>query len=1107
MKTPRYSHYSLVLLLFVFFNGFTQDKVDYEKSFDPLVMGEEYQNEGEFEKALEQYNKVYEGDSLFFKYALHMKMASLVQLERYEDVKAIGDKYWYFRHDLPTEFYLNYGTALDRLEEFDKSQEMYESILEEFPINHSLWYNYGVSLSLSGKHQEAYETFKKTVAINPFYDKVHLALAGIAVNEQQTTKALMALGMYMWLSVDKINNFSQLKYGNYLASSKYWSDDEFEGSNGVDLGSNSDYSSIDQLVHNYVALRDKYKTPSKLDYAFINQCHLIFSQLETINGDDEDFWYNTYSDFFGRMINEDQFAGYTYLISNYVENEKTAKIVKKKKKDALSFYGWAKRNLDEIKREVDLSFIGYDKLKVTRNESTQLIEILGDYVSNDESNTKLTGDLIIVSVNGRKSATGSFNSNGNKHGEWKYFYPNGYLKEIEVFDDAEPVDTNYSYYDNGLLRLKLLYKDGKIDGEVKLYRNGILYRTLPYTAGELKEGLLKEYHSIGTVDFSYNLKDGKSHGPFKSYFDSGEIYREGNFEEGDLDGERITYFRNGKISIKENYEAGLNQGKYLSYYQNEQLQAEGSFDEGNKIGEWTYYFQNGNKSKVQNFDENGKENGVEEEYTMDGWKLSEHSFNKGIVDSYVFYNEKGGVISEGERKGGELDYKSYFKNGNLNSEGIYNRNGRHGEWKYYDFNGTLKSSKKYIDNVLKGSFKKYFVNGNIEITYDYNEEGNSEGYYQNYYRKGDLYRQGYLKDGEMDGPWRDYYRNSKVSKEYFYSDQKREGFVNYYGNNGNPIRSSYYESGLEKFTIYYDTAGVAFDTIYEVPGKRKVELKRCKTCPVFMEVDVVNNRYHGKQLFTFPNGKLNAVGQVFNNQKNGGWKSFHPNGKTSTEGEYEYGDKVGLWKYYNIYGTMTSQVNYKNGKRHGERITYNEEGKVDFEANYFYGDLHGEVIYYVGDKTDHKREYNYGYINNYSYIKNGKEVKFNMENETAEVKTYWDNGKLAREFKVERGWFQGPYKTYYPNGQIEADQTYLNDRREGAYKMYYKNGELKIETSYIDGEIDGKYEVYYPSGKSKEVFNYLNGELQGWTTYFNEDGSIYLKILYINGNVIQVEND
>ncbi|MDX1651881.1 MAG: hypothetical protein R3277_05280 [Brumimicrobium sp.] len=1100
----KLNHIFITLFLLVKGLSFGQVKIDYEPSVDVLVRAENLQKEGKFEEAAAEYDKVYEGDSLFFRYALHMKMANLIQMEEYEKVREIGDKYWYFRHDLPTEFYLSYGTALDKLEAFDEAHSMYRSILEEFPLNHSIRYNYGVSLSLAGKKQEAYEAFKETVEINPFYDRVHLALAGLAVNEKQTTKALMALGMYLWLSVEKRSNYNQIRYANYLGSSKYWTDKDFAGSAGIDLGGNSSYAAIDELVHNYVALRDKYKTPSKLDYEFVNQSHLIFSQLKDMKVDENDFWSDTYVAFYKELMKDKQFAPYTYIISNYIDDDKIMKTVVKNKKDALAFLTWGKNTLNELHAEVDLEFVELGKTKVERNSSNRLIEIIGDY-EYDKSNSKIVGQIQIYAVNGRKTAEGTYNSNGNKDGEWKYYHPNGYIKEREVFDDGVSIDTSYIYFENGLKKVMVTYKDGKVHGDVGLYHNGILYRTLPYTNGEMKDGVLKDFHPIGSLSLSYNLKEGKADGPFKSLYDSGEIYREGTYKNGDVHGKRVTYYKNGKVSVEEYFVEGKNDGDYISYYEDGQIEAKGKIKEDNKIGEWLFYYENGNKSKVQNFDESGKENGIEEVYTKSGWKLSEHSFKKGVVDSYKFFNEKGEVISEGLRKAGELAYKSYFLNGNINSEGTYSKKGREGEWKFYDFNGTLLKKIDYKDDVPTGEYIEYYVNGAEEIKYKYDENGDSKGYYENYYKNGNLYRQGFLKEGNMDGPWRDYYRNGDLYKSYFYSDNNTEGFISYYTIDNKLSSASYYQNDLEKFIIYYDTAGVALDTVYQIPGERKVELKRCATCPVFMTVDVLNNQYHGEQVFTYPNGQLEAKGQVFNGKKTGLWKTYHPNGQLASEGRYEDSDREGEWKFYNFFGELSSKTNYKNGKEHGIHESYDENGNIDFKANYAWGDLNGEVFYYVGDESDHKRDYSYGYILSYSYKKNGKTITSDMKNETAQVKIYWDNGQVAREFEIKNGWFEGPYKKYYKNGQLAYEQTYKNDDRNSALKEYYKNGKLKKEANYVDDLAEGDYILYYPSGNKKVHYVYLHNKLHGWTTYYKADGTVAMRVLFMNDNVISVE--
>jgi len=1098
----------LFIIAFIFSSNtllFGQSKLNYEPSMNVLLKGEEYSNNGEYELAVQEFDKVYEGDSLFFRYAVHMKMGALNNLEEYQKVKDIGDKYWFFRHDLPTEFYLNYGTALDKLEEYDKAQEMYNSILEDYPINYSLWYNLGVSQSLEGDHKEAYSTFKKTIEINPFYDRVHLGMARLAFSEQQTSKGIMAVGMYLMHSITRRNNFLQLQYGDYMSSTKYWTDDDFSGSNDLDLDGNKAYETIDQLVHNYVALRDKYKTPSQLDFSLIKQLHLIAGQLKEQEIDENDYWYKIYGKFYIEMLNNKQFEGFTYLISNFAENEKAKKIIVKKSKVLKESYAWAMAYLKENSKEVDLSFIGFDKSNVSRNSKNNHIELLGDfeYKNNGEI---IVGDIKFYGSEGRMTAEGSFNENGNKNGLWKYYHTNGRLKESQVMADGKTVDTSFLYHPNGLLNYKVPYVDGKISGEVAIYRNGVLSRTLPYKDDVMGTGEITDYHPVGPIDIKYSLTDGKANGDFKSNYDSGEVYRTGSFLDNNLHGERITYFKSGKVSYKENFINDKRDGEYISYYQDGQVESKGQFLAGSKIGTWEYFYRNGNKKNIQNLDERGKENGLETNYTEEGWKISEHSYSNGVVNAYKFFNENGEILSQGERKGGELKYISYYQNGLKNAEGQFNKEGRNGKWIFYRYNGSKHKMENYKNAVLVGTFEEYFPDGELEISYEFNKDGNSEGYYQNLYRNSNLYRQGYLKDSKRDGPWQTYNRNGKISSSDFYSDQELQGFSTSYNVVGNPIQSRYYKDDLHMFTIYYDTAGIAFDTVFQTPGKRISELRRCVDCPVFMTVDVFNNRYHGEQVFKYPNGNIEAKGAVFNDAKEGPWKGYHINGQLASEGSYIDGEKHGEWKYYNENGSLSSHANYHYGDYHGNYETFDDEGNIDFKANYSYGSYHGDVFYYVGKKQDLKRTYSYGYIESYTFTdKSGKEVTKEMKEETTDVTTYWKNGQKAREYSIKNGWFEGPYNKYYENGQLSESQAYEKGWKEGPYKAYFKSGKLKAEGQYEKGNLVGLFTLYYENGQKREEEHYILGELHGEAKYYNKDGNIETIITFINGNTIAID--
>ncbi len=1102
-----HSNYLIIAILACSFGTFLfgQEKLNYEPSIDVLLKGEKYLNDGEYKLALEEINKVYEGDSLFFRFAVHMKMAALNQLEEYKKVTEIGDKYWYFRHELPTEFYLNYGTALDKLEEYDKAQTMYKSILKEYPMNYSLWYNLGLSQYLEGDVKEAYATFQKTIEVNPFYDRVHLVMAQIAFAEQQTSKGLMAMGMYLMHSAANRNNFAELRKGDYMASTKYWTDEDFAGSNDLDLGGNSMYAGIDQLVHNYVALRDKYKVPGKLKFPFIKQLHLIANQLKEEGGDENDYWYQTYGKFYVELLNKNKFEGFSYVISAYVENEKIKATIDKNTKVMKDAYVWATNYLTENSKEADLTFIGFGKTKVNRNTKYHYIDFLGDFDIKSDGET-IVGDVRFYGGSGRMTAEGTFNENGLKEGLWKYYNTNGRLKEQQMMKDGKGADTSFIYQPNGLISLKLPFKNSIIDGDVLIYENGILSRKVPYKNNDISSGTLVEYYPIGSVESEHSVIDGKGDGPVKSYYDSGEPYRVATMKAGSLQGERITYFKSGKVSYKENFINNDSDGEYVSYFENGNLDAKGQFKAGIAVGTWEYYFKNGNKRKIQNLDERGKQNGQEIEYTKAGWKLSEHTFTKGVIDAYKYFNEKGEIISQGDRKKGILDYVSYYPNGMKNTEGQISKDGRIGEWKYYEYNGSLRQKEDYKNGKLVGTHKEIYPNGELEISYGFNKDGVSEGYYNNYYSNNSLFSQGYLKDGESDGPWNTYYKNKSLKISRFYSGQDLQGFRTEYDVMGRPTISMYYKDDLGMFEIYYDTAGVAFDTIFQNPGERIDTLRKCAECPIYMTVDVFNNQYHGNQVFLYPDGTILSQGKVFNGRKTGQWKKYHPNGKLSSEGEYVNGNMNGVWKVYNDAGVLIRIATYLHDELDGLYETYDDEGDIDFKANYSEGELHGDVFYYVGKKQDHQRKYTYGYIETYTYMdENGKMVTKEMKDETAHITTYWKNGKKAREFSINKGWFEGPYIKHYENGQLAEEQTYDKDLREGPSKVYYQNGQLKEEGQFSEGNEVGIYTSYYKNGKKQSEEQYVIGILHGKSTYYNKDGSVDRIITYVNGNAIAIE--
>ncbi len=93
---------------------------------------------------------------------------------------------------------------------------------------------------------------------------------------------------------------------------------------------------------------------------------------------------------------------------------------------------------------------------------------------------------------------------------------------IEYYDNdkikcAYSVDENgnrqgpfESYYDNGQLRAKCTYKDGKFDGSYEEYhKNGQLYKKCTYKNGKIEDGPYEEYYKNGQLYKKCTYKDGE----------------------------------------------------------------------------------------------------------------------------------------------------------------------------------------------------------------------------------------------------------------------------------------------------------------------------------------------------------------------------------------------------------------------------------------------------------------------------------------------------------------------------------------------------------------------------------------------------------------------
>jgi len=1087
----------LILFCLIGYFSYGQDKPEIINSSDKLKKGYDYYQDEKYDEALIEFQKIPENDTSYYD-AIVEQVLCYYQLKKFEEGIAIGKKALAMNLYLSPEIFTDIGCCYDNLEKYQESVNIYDAGIKIFPRANTLYYNKGFSLSKLEKYKESFACYQKAVQLNPFHSSSHYSLGILAMNEGKTSLALLAFSTYILLNPESQQANNALGCISEMVTSKY---EEVIKPKGVDITDGDDYSDIDMLITNYVALNKKYKVPTKINISLVKQLYLLFEKLPE-NPENKGFWYRTYVPFYKQLLKDnkfDQFATYLLQASN---NETHKKIVEKNKARLTAFVDWLKNAWDDQHRQIEADFNGkVQKVDVFRANNRFALSSMGTL---NTEKTSYVGYTEFYHPNGRIKAKGTFNKDGKKEGEWIFYYDNGNLKTREVNDNGNL--TNFKMFSYlGIIHSDIPYKNDKIEGEGIGYTDeGAKDKSINFR-NNVKEGKYEEYYKNGQISFTGNYKEGKMDGPVKTYYMSGELKSEVNYVNGEKENLQTNYYRDGKISEKANFSKGLLQGNYVSYFENGKISDSIKYLNDKPVGKSVLYFENGVISVTSDFDESGKLNGVRKEYDTDGKIYNELEYRKGEIIGYKYYNKKGEIVKQDNKKSGTFDFESYYSTGMKNSSGKYGKENKQGEWKYYDRNGNLESSSHYTDGKGEGESKVYFPSGKIKRVFQ-NKNGLAEGYNVEYYKNGNISSHGNYLNDNFEGYWASYNPDKSLSTENFFIEGLKNGVQKSYTVTGKIVETEDFYKGVLMSSVSYDTLGNAIDSAMFTNACGKKLYHFYKNGPVKSEMNIAYNMINGDYLSYFPNGKIEVKGQFFYGEKNGEWTWYYYDGSIFTKGVYKYGKMDGTWDYYNEDGKIFHKVIYKEGERDGTDITYYDNGKPEYEAALVDGILEGERKFYSPDgQLEHKRYYLHGQLLSYTtFDASGKEKTVDLENETGELKVLYKNGKIARQFTLNKGLFQGELKRYYPTGQLYETANYIDDDMNGDNIVYYPNGQIKEKSNYVDGELNGLSLEYYPDGKLKETVNYISGIKNGKCRKYDKNGKLLVVLTYYENDVYDI---
>ena len=381
-----------------------------------------------------------------------------------------------------------------------------------------------------------------------------------------------------------------------------------------------------------------------------------------------------------------------------------------------------------------------------------------------------------------------------KDGEWKEYFYNGVLSDVNKFEDGMRVGVSTNYHYNGAPSSMYFYDQDTLKGRYeKYYRNGQLQQSGYYHEGRTN-GVVKAYDIFGNLAEEVFLIDGTLNGPKTIYYangnkrrviyyemdvidrvvsfntggkitdefiaekgetdyrlthPNGEVYLETKLKNSLMVGEAVWYSPNKTVLRKQTEIDGLTEGAYKTFYDNGQLRLEGEYKWGDRVGEWKKYALDGSLMRVDTY-KDGVMHGVQKFYSKTGELYSERNFANGSLHGKTTYFSSTGEI------GAELIYinstlvaYSYLDASGDKKTVDFPKN-ETGEVVCYYQNGNESLRFSLKNGMRDGTWTLSFENGQEHYISNY-AEGMAEGDFMEFGMDGTLWSSVQYRFGEYDG--------------------------------------------------------------------------------------------------------------------------------------------------------------------------------------------------------------------------------------------------------------------------------------------------------------------------------------------------------------------
>lgn len=1079
---------------------FTTSGENYMKAYEHL-------SQEEYTAAFDYFGRVHKSDTLYDVVILNKLIAEYTAKFYKKTIKSCDEVIE--NHSLyKSEAYYYKIKALTDLRKYDEAQELITKGLKEYPLYFRYNYLKALMLKDQGKYEEAKKMLQDILKVRPQHSSSHYSLAQIHAEEGAETQAIF--GFQMAIIVNRsspvlnasFEGMADVMQGNYEISREQ-----------EDV---KPYKKLNNLIVSGLALKNEYKADMPIRYTSNVVTDLMFNQF-SYKEDNSDFTMDYYGRFFNEVKKKGLEKGYILYFLGLVQDPYVQKLVSTHKRKIEAFEKFQEKywqdQLNSHKFKVNDKIYERDY----RLDNRGILSAVGQ--RNDED--KRIGKWTFFYPSGQVRAETEYNDEGKLTGQNTWYAEDGYVKESGVYEDGKLNGFAYFTREDGTATYDGVFKDNKLEGEVKIYTDEGILQWIKMFKDNKVNGTVQEFYENGKLATTFNVKEGEREGKLVVVSASGDTVKVKSYSKGKPVGAYKEYYLNGSVMTKGQYKSGKRNGRWVDYYYDGNIAFKYGYKAGSLHGDYVKFTSGGDTILHKEY-LNGILNGVDKDYIENNRILWEHVFKNGKLKKYYNYSPDGELISKG-KKGYTLNDRFGYKY----VDGTKKGNNFHGPYTVYFKNGNIKEERNYRKGTLQGEYKEYFSWGGIDEE-KYYKDGSLHGEYKSYFDNGNLYAEGHYFEGYAIGPWKYYHPNGILKKELYYSDGVNIGHMTMYSITGEKRANYFYNGGILYRTQVFDKNGKEVCNIKTPQGKGEYIFKSVGGHN-FLKSKLDGGEHHGQKQFYFPNGQVLETVNKNHGESHGDFKSFYPNGTVKEVGRYVYGNKQGEWKVYHHNGKLKTRVVYENDLVKDSLVRYYITGEVK-EIEYY--DKNGESItskymhssgamncivptdggFTHGEYANHdafgevaiNRIYNGGQCVSYNYKKDGKLTEPKVINGNGNIKTYYNNGKLASQYKEKGGLYEGAYKRMHSNGNPWVEASYLHDKKHGNYKAYYADGTLRFECNYKYNRKNGVLKKYNKNGKLLMEEKYNEGVRDGICKYYDDKGKLLYTLTYKDDVVIKV---